>query len=81
MTSAPRSKLLILEPCIADSMQSMHTPRLVHDLTMLVQFGDAKERDEREFEQLLGAAGFRLERVIPTKGLFFIVEAVPGGSR
>jgi hypothetical protein len=44
---------------------------------MMVQYGDAKERTEAQFGALLAAAGFRMGRVIPTKGLFFLVEAAP----
>jgi hypothetical protein len=44
---------------------------------MLVQYGDAKERTEQQFAELLAAAGFKLQRVMPTKSLFFVMEAVP----
>jgi hypothetical protein len=47
------------------------------DIHMLVQYGDAKERTEQQFEDLLVAAGFKLNRVISTKSLFFVLEAVP----
>lgn len=46
------------------------------DLNMLVMTG-GKERTEKEFSQLLGAAGFKLLRVIPTKVPTSIVEAEP----
>lgn len=70
-------KLLIVEACIANSMKATHTPRMTGDVHMMMQYGDAKERDEREFKEVLDVSGFRLTRVIPTKGLFFILEAVP----
>jgi hypothetical protein len=46
------------------------------DLNMLVMTG-GKERTEKEFAQLLGAAGFKLLRVISTKVPTSIVEAEP----
>ena len=36
-----------------------------------------QERTEAEYAGLLGKAGFRLERVIPTTSVVSIVEAVP----
>src|SRR5689334_9416595 len=46
------------------------------DLNMMVMTG-GKERTEKEFAQLLNAAGFKLRRVIPTKVPTSIVEAEP----
>lgn len=71
-------KLLIVESCLAsNSMTTTHTPRMCGDIHMLVQYGDAKERTEQQFGELLAAAGFELKRVMPTKSLFFVLEAVP----
>lgn len=72
------SKLLIVESCLSSShMGTTHTPRMCGDIHMLVQYGDAKERTEQQFAELLAAAGFKLQRVMPTKSLFFVMEAVP----
>jgi hypothetical protein len=46
------------------------------DLNMMVMTG-GKERTEKEFAQLLNAAGFKLVRVIPMKVPAGIIEAVP----
>jgi len=46
------------------------------DLNMMVMTG-GKERTEKEFSQLLSAAGFKLRRVIPTKVPASIVEGEP----
>ncbi|HZI48076.1 MAG TPA: methyltransferase [Pyrinomonadaceae bacterium] len=46
------------------------------DLNMMVMTG-GKERTEKEFAQLLNAAGFKLRRVIPTKVGTSIVEGEP----
>ncbi|KAF8068171.1 sfmM3 [Scenedesmus sp. PABB004] len=71
-------KLVIVEACIASRlMTTTHTPRLQGDIHMLVQYGDAKERSEAEFGELLAASGFRLTRLLPTKSLFFVLEAEP----
>ena len=71
-------KLLIVESCLSSShMSSTHTPRMCGDIHMLVQYGEAKERTEQQFGELLQATGFKLNRVIPTKSLFFVMEAVP----
>jgi hypothetical protein len=72
------AKLLIVESCLSSRHMTMtHTPRMCGDMHMLVQYGDAKERTEEQFAGLLQAAGFKLNRVLPTKSLFFVLEAVP----
>jgi hypothetical protein len=42
---------------------------------MLALFG-GRERSGQDFASLLGHAGYRVERIIPTAGLFSVVEAV-----
>jgi hypothetical protein len=46
------------------------------DLEMLVLPG-GMERTEQEFRELFAAAGFRLERIIPTPSLQSIIEGIP----
>lgn len=46
------------------------------DLEMLVLPG-GMERTEQEFRELFAASGFRLERIIPTPALQYIIEGVP----
>ena len=46
------------------------------DMVMLVVPG-GQERTEAEYADLLGKAGFRLARVIPTASAVSIVEAAP----
>lgn len=43
---------------------------------MLVHYG-ALERTEAEYRVLLKAAGFRLERVMPTQTALSIMEGIP----
>jgi hypothetical protein len=45
------------------------------DMVMLVQLG-GQERTESEYASLLGKAGLRLMRVVPTGSAASIVEAV-----
>eukprot|EP00879_Flechtneria_rotunda_P018116 GHRR01018997.1.p1 GENE.GHRR01018997.1~~GHRR01018997.1.p1 ORF type:complete len:118 (-),score=32.19 GHRR01018997.1:877-1230(-) len=72
------TKLVIIESWIASNlMTTTHTPRMVGDVHMMVQYGDAKERTEYQFAELLNASGFKLNTLVPTKGLFFVLEASP----
>ena len=45
----------------------------VSDLNMLVLTG-GRERTEGEYRTLLGRAGFRLARVVPTRALVSLIE-------
>lgn len=75
---APGCRLVIVESCIAAGrMTTTHTPRVTGDVHMMVQYGDARERTDAQFAALLHAAGFRLARLLPTKSLFFVLEAAP----
>lgn len=38
---------------------------------------DGKERDTEQWRAILAAAGFELRRVVATRSIFSIVEAVP----
>jgi hypothetical protein len=51
-------------------------PGKVLDMMMLVGPG-GQERTEQEYGTLLGQAGFRLTRVVPTESAVSVVEAVP----
>ena len=50
------------------------SPAQAMDLNMLVVLG-GRERTAEEFGDLFQAAGFRLERVIPTHSPFSVIEA------
>ncbi len=47
------------------------------DLQLLVMSSGGRERTEAEHRTLLGRAGFRLTRIVPSAGLISLVEAVP----
>lgn len=68
------AKLLLVESVIAPG----NTPQLgkVIDLEMMV-FPGGRERTEAEFGNLFAAAGWRLNRIIPTKSPLWVVEGVP----
>lgn len=67
---SPNAKVLIVEHVIHPTHNSRFT--LVHDLWMLTLFDHAKERTELEIRALLEAAGYRLNKVIPTDSPFSI---------
>ena len=68
----PAGKILLVEMVIpADNSQSMAQAM---DLNMLVLL-TGKERTELQYRDLLAAAGFKMERAIPTQSPFSIIEA------
>lgn len=66
---------LILVDCVVPETDEPHFSKFI-DLNMLVMTG-GKERTEKEFAQILEAAGFKLLRVIKTDVPHSIVEAQP----
>ena len=70
---APGGKLLLLESVLPE--RSSSDIGLLIDLEMLVAVG-GKERTHAEWTNLLGRAGFRLNRVVHTATPVSIVEAV-----
>lgn len=70
---ASGTKLLIIEGVIT-AQASQRTVLL--DLMMLVSFDSGKLRTEAEFQALLQASGFRIERIVNTQLDISIIEAV-----
>lgn len=70
--AAPGANLLIAEMIVPDDPQP--SPVALMDMNMLVML-NGRERTAGEFEKLLGETGFALTRVIPTSGLFSLLEA------
>ena len=59
-------------------MPADDTPHPAHMLDMPCCCSPAaRERTEDEYADLLARAGFRLERVIPTRSSVSVLEAVP----
>jgi hypothetical protein len=71
----PDGRILIVET-VLPAGDTPHQGKL-QDLVMLLVPG-GQERSEKEYEELLGKAGFRLRRVVPTTSVVSIVEGVPG---
>jgi hypothetical protein len=71
----PNSRLILVD-CVVPESNEPHFSKFI-DLNMLVMTG-GKERTEKEFDELLSAAGFKLLRVISTDQPTSIVEAEPG---
>jgi hypothetical protein len=70
----PGSHLLVLEQILHDG-PGAH-PSKVLDIVMLTLTG-GRERTRAEYAALLGAGGFRLERVVPTRSPVSVMVAVP----
>ncbi len=70
----PNGRLLIVETVLPTG-DTPHQGK-VQDMVMLVIPG-GQERTEAEYDSLLGKAGFRLSRVVPTESVVSVVEAVP----
>ena len=68
----PGSRLVLVERVLGPTS---HAVDYVADLLMLVMFG-GKERSRAEFEALLAAVGYRLERASPLS-IFALLEATP----
>lgn len=70
----PHGRLLLVEQRLDEGPDPVRTA--FSDLNMLVAPG-GRERTRAEYGTLLAAAGFRLERAVPTGTDSFVVEAAP----
>ncbi|MGK5549467.1 methyltransferase [Streptomyces sp. URMC 127] len=70
----PGGKLLAVDAVLPAGNEPHFAKEL--DVIMLALV-TGRERTEQEFRALLGEAGFRLDRIIPTPGFASIIEAVP----
>src|SRR5262249_9595423 len=70
----PGGKLLVVDSVILAGND--FSPSKFLDLQMLI-FPGGCERTEKQFRELLGAAGWKLNRVIPTAAVDSIVEGIP----
>lgn len=67
-----KTRVILMESVVAPGNEPHFAKWL--DLEMLLLPG-GKERTEVEFAKLFQGAGFKLTRVVPTKGALFVVEA------
>ena len=72
-------RLLVIEQLLPESIPSVGRlhPAVAMDLTMLVNFADARERRLDEYEELLASGGFAIGEVLPLPSGFSILEARP----
>ena len=70
----PRGKLILVEMVIGEGNEPFFGKWL--DLHMLVMHG-GRDRTAVQYERLLRAGGFRLERIVPTGFLRSVLEATP----
>jgi hypothetical protein len=70
----PRGKLILVEMVIGEGNEPFFGKWL--DLHMLVMHG-GRDRTAVQYERLLRAGGFRLERIVPTGFLRSVLEAAP----
>ena len=75
--AGPHSTLLLVEMVVRDDGRD--GPQNWVDLEMLVNLG-SRERTAEEYRKLLGQAGFRMTRVVPTASPLSVVEAVIDGT-
>jgi len=73
---AKRVTVALVEVCVPDAATDPTYCRAFFDLHMMCALA-AKERTAGEWGRLLEGCGFRLNRVVPTRGLFSVMEAVP----
>jgi hypothetical protein len=73
---SPEARLLICERIVPLGNEPS-SAKLI-DLHMMMTNHGGKERTEEEYRTLLAAAGFRIERVIPTRTPWSVIEARPG---
>ena len=66
--------LALVEVCVPDGMTDPRWERAHFDLHMMCALL-AKERTRAEWRELLKTAGFSLDRVVSTRGLFSVMEA------
>jgi hypothetical protein len=70
----PNGKLLLVD-LVRPAGNEPHFSKVI-DLEMLMLPG-GRERTEDEFRVLLANSGFRLSRIVPTKGPMCVIEATP----
>jgi hypothetical protein len=71
---APGGKVLIVEFVVPEN-RGPHISKFM-DINMMVNTPGGRERTERQFTQLLAAAGLRLQRIVPTAIDLCLLECV-----
>jgi hypothetical protein len=68
----PGDRLLVVEMVTVPCRPNVQTA--LNDISMLVLFGEARQRTENEYRHLFSACGFLLSRMITAGGRFSILE-------
>jgi len=71
------ARLLIVEQILEPDPTRGEATQYLLDIQMMAMFGDARERTEAEYRDLLATSGFVLRRAIATPSQVWIIEAVP----
>jgi hypothetical protein len=71
----PTDRLLVAEMVTIPCRPSVRVSQI--DMTMLMLFGEARQRTVDEYRKLFASTRFSLARVVPSAGAFSIVEATP----
>jgi hypothetical protein len=75
---APDGAVIVVERLLPERAKSgVETEVYFIDLEMLATTPGGRERTEAEFRQLFAAAGFALEKVVPTASPFRVFEGRP----
>ena len=69
--------LLLGEQILEPDPARGQTADYLMDMHMMAMFGQARERTEPEFRDLLDRSGFALTRVVPTRSPVSVIEAKP----
>jgi hypothetical protein len=72
VAAAPGSRLMIVEMLLPDQPQP--SPVTLMDINMMVMVG-GRERTVADFHAMLSRCGYTLDRVVPTTGMFNVLEA------
>ena len=71
---ARRAAKVLLVEMIVPETPGPHLAKLL-DIEMIVMTNGGRERTRAEFERLLDAAGFRLEKIVPTATHSVVIQA------
>lgn len=76
---AGKGTLLVIDPLLPDRAEQAPVP-VFSDIQMMLM-GDGRNRTQHEFRDLLGTAGFEVQRIVATGSRFSLIETVPALSQ
>jgi hypothetical protein len=75
------SEVVLLERVLPDVLEERPDHRAIAQIDLAMMTTGGKERTEREYRELLAAAGLRMTAVIPTSSPCRVIHAVPSVRR